>query len=427
MKNYLRTFFFLFFYQYSIAQDSINFVHEDLESVFNLAKEQQKLVFLYTYNDNCRYCVYVQDSIFSNVEVIRFLNKHFICKEVNADKDYDFSILYNAFVCPKFIFTNYLGETMLNFFGKVSSKEFVEKMNFILNYNNGSNIFEKLYLNGDKSDSTLYNYILYLSGLNKNYETVLKEYISNKKEEDLLKQENLYLIYIINKNNKNSENNWVHYNSLAFKLFMDYFEELEKNYKDIELYLITRCAIINHLWEAIDKEDIENIIKFTDIEMKYSPKKIKKNTEKRRKKIIYEYYLNRKDWEKVLAMAFDVYDTIRIVSDSTKNKMKTEILKNSITKNLIKNTIPEYDELYYYKNLTKTCYMFYENTSDTEYLNKAIEWVETILKVGRNFDNLKIYALLLHKQNRKKEAKEIAKEALVLQEDLELKKICKNR
>jgi thioredoxin-related protein len=60
---------------------------EELNNGVLKAAKEDKKVLMYFYSSNCHYCDYMNDSLFTNKEVIKILKKSFVLIKFNMDKD----------------------------------------------------------------------------------------------------------------------------------------------------------------------------------------------------------------------------------------------------------------------------------------------------------------------------------------------------
>ncbi len=96
-----------------------------------LAKENNKKTFLYFYADWCTYCRKVENSVFTDEEIVRYLNSHFISAQVNGDNRKEVVSDYDIRGYPTFWF---LGEdsSKLNYLpGYVSKDQFLMVLKYI--------------------------------------------------------------------------------------------------------------------------------------------------------------------------------------------------------------------------------------------------------------------------------------------------------
>ena len=89
MKHYKTIFCVALFTIASVlchAQSKVNFITQgNLRTAFDLAKAQHKKVFLEVYSPDCHICQALEPS-FSNSEVAKYYNLHFISYRLDANK-----------------------------------------------------------------------------------------------------------------------------------------------------------------------------------------------------------------------------------------------------------------------------------------------------------------------------------------------------
>jgi thioredoxin-related protein len=86
LKKSLFIFLFTVAYTLCYAQSKVNFITQgNLRTAFNLAKAQHKKVFLEVYSSDCHICQALEPA-FSNIEVAKYYNLHFVSYRLNANK-----------------------------------------------------------------------------------------------------------------------------------------------------------------------------------------------------------------------------------------------------------------------------------------------------------------------------------------------------
>lgn len=107
----------------------------DLNKAEKLAKKESKLILIYIYSDHCPYCHQVEEFVFGDEYVEKFLNKNFIVVSMNVNDDLveDFGV----FGTPTFIVYNPLnGKVLAKFFGSIDSETFLSLLTKLCNKSN---------------------------------------------------------------------------------------------------------------------------------------------------------------------------------------------------------------------------------------------------------------------------------------------------
>ena len=115
---------FFFFSLYADAQRSIGFMELDLESAIQIAKRQNKRIFIDTYASYCKPCKVIQKE-FRNPELAEYFNSNFINVKVDMEgpdaKPY--SLNYQIVFLPTLLFLNSDGDLQLKIDHLVTAKE----------------------------------------------------------------------------------------------------------------------------------------------------------------------------------------------------------------------------------------------------------------------------------------------------------------
>ena len=81
MKKY---FYIVIVFSTLLKAQSINWIN--IESVFEKAKYQKKIVLVFFKTDWCKWCKEMEKATFNNPEIIKYINKHFVVAQVNPEK-----------------------------------------------------------------------------------------------------------------------------------------------------------------------------------------------------------------------------------------------------------------------------------------------------------------------------------------------------
>ena len=96
-----------------------------------MAKEQNKNIFLYFHAKWCSYCIKMEKSTFKNPMVIDYINKNFISIKVDSDREQKISAAYNVRGLPSLWFLKSDHTKISNLPGYVDGKTFGIILKFI--------------------------------------------------------------------------------------------------------------------------------------------------------------------------------------------------------------------------------------------------------------------------------------------------------
>ncbi len=97
----------------------------------NLAKKQNKKVFLHFYTEWCDYCKEMQSTTFDHRTVVRMLNTDFIAIKVNTAKNHKVAAKYNIRPVPDNWFLSADGNKIKNFLGYFEPDQFVTVLRYV--------------------------------------------------------------------------------------------------------------------------------------------------------------------------------------------------------------------------------------------------------------------------------------------------------
>lgn len=121
----------------------INFEKGTLAEVFAKAKEQKKLVMVDVMTDWCKWCIELDNKVYSRKDVSDFANANQINYKIDAEKGegVDFAKKYKIAGYPSILFLDGEGNEVDRIYGYVPPKDFLETMT---DYNKGINTYSYL-------------------------------------------------------------------------------------------------------------------------------------------------------------------------------------------------------------------------------------------------------------------------------------------
>lgn len=196
IMQFLLTYFLLFCcLQFSFAGDGITFFEGTFKEAKALAAKEHKIIFMDAYASWCGPCKRMAREVFTDSEVGKFYNKHFINIKVDMEKGEGPGLAskYRVNSYPTLLFLDDKGEVVHASRGGKPVDLFIGLGKLALTKNNKSAEYTKKYESGDRSPEFLraYAYSL-LKGIQPHMK-IANEYIKTQK--DLTDQENLEFLF----------------------------------------------------------------------------------------------------------------------------------------------------------------------------------------------------------------------------------------
>lgn len=100
--------------------------------ILKKAQEEDKIVLLNLEANWCHWCHVMEDSTYSNPEVVAYLNEHFITVKADQDANPELSIRYKEYGWPATIFLNAKGEDIVKRAGYINPRSFLKLLKAIV-------------------------------------------------------------------------------------------------------------------------------------------------------------------------------------------------------------------------------------------------------------------------------------------------------
>lgn len=156
MKRIIFVFIILFLADSSYAQ--IDFMKGTLSDAFQKSKTEKKLLMVDVFTDWCKWCVELENKVYSQKDVYEFANSNQVNFKIDAEKGegLEFAKKYKVNAYPTVLFLDAEGNEVDRILGYVPKKDFLEMMT---DYNKGVNTFgylkKKLEKDPDNLDANL--------------------------------------------------------------------------------------------------------------------------------------------------------------------------------------------------------------------------------------------------------------------------------
>lgn len=127
----------------STAYSQVNFKSGSVADILTMAKEQNKVVMVDVLTEWCKWCVELDNKVYSKPDLGEFANTNQINYKIDAEngEGVDFAKKYNVSGYPTILFLDAGGNEIDRIVGYVPAKEFKEMM---MDYNKGVNTYADL-------------------------------------------------------------------------------------------------------------------------------------------------------------------------------------------------------------------------------------------------------------------------------------------
>lgn len=184
----------------TVYAQGIEFQAKSYAEVLEMAKEQQKLVFIDVYTSWCGPCKHMAKEIFTQQKAGDFFNAHFLNLKLDAEKDADGKTVAARFgvnAYPTMLFVDGNGELVYRLLGGKSIDEFVAEGQKALNAYATKPLLEeneKLYQEGKRNKEFLLEYFALKDKAGLDCSDILVDYFAQVKDKELLNPLNVACI-----------------------------------------------------------------------------------------------------------------------------------------------------------------------------------------------------------------------------------------
>jgi thioredoxin-related protein len=121
--------------QPNIATHAIQFIEQDWNVAKQMAKQENKLIFVDVYATWCPPCMLLKNKTFRNKKVGDFFNQHFVNVSVDAEKGIGIQVAryFGVTAYPTLVFTDASGKPVLYAMGYMGTKDILKFAQAALN------------------------------------------------------------------------------------------------------------------------------------------------------------------------------------------------------------------------------------------------------------------------------------------------------
>ncbi|MEY2950710.1 MAG: thioredoxin family protein [Saprospiraceae bacterium] len=223
---------FLSLLPFCIYASGINFTENNWDKILDLAKKQDKIIFLDAYAEWCGPCKLMSAKVFTDSEVGSYFNKNFINVKIDMEKGEGLKLRsqYQVSAYPTLLFITPAGEIVQKKVGALNARDFLLLGKSAFRNYDRSEFYAKQYEEGNRDLTFLLAYIKSLNNANKSPIKVANEFINTHSGSYTEKE--LLLIY-----------------EAAVEIDSKVFEEFTNHYKEI-IKLVDAQALEEKILDA---------------------------------------------------------------------------------------------------------------------------------------------------------------------------------
>lgn len=355
--------------QLSTAQ-GIDFIHDKkFQEILNMAKAQNKLVFMDCYTSWCGPCKRLAAQVFPDSAVGEFFNSTFVNTKFDMEKDEGVTIAgkYQIRAYPTLLWLDGDGNVKHKIVGGLDPTGLIQNGQKAIDPTPGILTgMKKLYAEGKRDVDFLCDYLGTLNASGEKYEEVFKEYLGKLSPAELNDPKHTRTIFNLTKDLKSPGLSYLVKNKEYYMNLVG-AEAFNKKINQIATKAVSEAP------RADDKSLFEGAMEL--IKTNKAPDHVEQTL-----KLSMDYYTHMNDWVN--------YD-----------KNASQYVKKYISKN--------------YTALNDIAWTYFLNISDEGLLQKATKWAYTCVNTDNKYTYNLTYAYLLYKQNIYKEAERACDYAII--------------
>lgn len=176
----------------SVSAAGIDFSHGSWQEVLDLARTEQKLIFVDAYAEWCGPCKMMARNTFTNDKVGTYFNEHFINYKFDMEKGEgpDFSSRYQISGYPTLLFIDHTGKVIHREMGYLAPSGLLRAGQTANKPQKNENLLQLRYEAGSKDPDVLYEYAKLLLDQGEDYTEVAARYFATQEERDLDEERN---------------------------------------------------------------------------------------------------------------------------------------------------------------------------------------------------------------------------------------------
>jgi thioredoxin-related protein len=178
--------------QSTLWATGITFSHGSWQEILDLAKSEQKLIFVDAYTEWCGPCKMMARNTFPDERVGEYFNQHFVNYKFDMEKGEGpaFAQKYGVNAYPTLLFIDHTGKVVHKTMGYQAPSGLLQEAQKATKPNRNENLLELQVEGGTENPEVLYQYATLLKKQEKNYSEVAARYFATQREKDLDEEQN---------------------------------------------------------------------------------------------------------------------------------------------------------------------------------------------------------------------------------------------
>ena len=362
--NKFRSFALAFVFLFSIfglKAQGINFEHGSVSEILEIAKKENKIVFVDCLTDWCGPCKWMSANTFTDPEVGEFFNENFVNYKLDMEKGegIEFAKKYNVRAYPTLLFINGDGELVHIGIGARDAVGFIELGTSALNPEENLKGLGIRYNVGERNSEFLGIYLKLLNTTGMDISKVLTDWKLEVKPNDLT-----------------NEFNWSVFEEVFSGSDNEYFSHVVQNY-DAFAKELGKDAVSTKILNTYRKDLYTAISKGTEDEVKQVKNTIKDSGIEGAEKMVLVTEMS-------IAARAKEWSTYKSLAETVAEQYTDED----------------------WELLNSIAWTYYEQFDGKSDLKNALKWAAKSVGIEAHYYNLDTYGMLLAKLGETKDAKE---------------------
>ncbi len=178
--------------QSALFATGITFSHGSWQEILDLARQEQKLIFVDAYTEWCGPCKMMARNTFPDEKVGEYFNQHFVNYKFDMEKGEgpEFAQKYGVNAYPTLLFIDHTGKVIHRAVGYQAPTGLLREAQQATKPDRNENLLQLQVEGGTQNPEVLYQYAMLLREQQKDYSEVAARYFATQREKDLDEEQN---------------------------------------------------------------------------------------------------------------------------------------------------------------------------------------------------------------------------------------------